>query len=127
MPPDEDPLVLGFVTADPLAFVANESGPARLRAPRRSDTVKRQVSVPADIWNRLEAAAGPLGTTPNDLFLRLASTGLTRVEQLGRTRAVAEARWAAFEQADAAHAAADAPALTADELVRAAQAYGDDE
>ena len=114
----DDPLVLGFRVAGPA------EGPRR-RAPRRPDAVKRQVSVPSEVWQRLEAAAGQLGITPNDLLVRLAGSGMERAERLGRTKLLAAERWAAFTAAESAHDR-DSAVPSIDELVAAAEAYSDE-
>lgn len=88
--------------------------------------MKRQVSVPAEVWQRLEAVANQLGTTPNDLLVRFANSGMAQAERLGKTRQVAEARWAAFNAAESPRDG-DSSVPSIDELVAAAEAYGSDE
>lgn len=88
--------------------------------------MKRQVSVPAEVWERLEAVAMPLGTTPNDLLVRLANSGIEQAERLGKTRQLAQERWAAFTASESAHDG-DRAVPSIDELVAAAEKYGSDD
>lgn len=65
---------------------AVQASRVRARAPRREGQ-RRQVTVPAPLWNTLSRYAREHGTTPNDALIQLANAGAAGYE---RDRAVAD-------------------------------------
>lgn len=116
----DDPLTTQFITG-----TSSESGAVRLRAPRQQGNVKKQVSVSDVMWGQLTAAAKEIGATPNDLLVRLAARGLHDAQQARETARVAEDRWQAFSAAES-RSASRTGALSEDELIDAAHAFGRD-
>lgn len=90
--------------ASPFAFLTGERpGPPgttmarRERAPRRAGH-RTQLTVPHELWAAASALAAQVGTTPNDVVVRLAATGLEVAERHARAEAIAEERWTAYRR-----------------------------
>lgn len=75
---------------------ADADPPVRRRAPRQAGAARKQVAVPAAFWRELVELAARLGTTPNDVLVRLAMRGYAEVERAERLRRIGDERWAAF-------------------------------
>jgi hypothetical protein len=70
----------------------------RQRAPRRAGH-RTQLTVPEELWAAAEKMAADLGTTPNDVVVRLATTGLTWAQRRDAHDAIAAERWRAYQAA----------------------------
>lgn len=52
--------------------------------------------MPYELWEAASALAAQVGTTPNDVVVRLAATGLELAQRRARAEAIAEERWTAY-------------------------------
>ena len=106
----------------------------RQRAPRRTGQ-RVQLTVPEDMWRELAGIARAVGTTPNDVLVRIASERLRDRRRASALRKRADERWLAFagtsstESANGATAKgatakrARAKPLSAEELVELSRAF----
>jgi hypothetical protein len=70
----------------------------RRRAPRRVGH-RTQLTVPDELWTAAEEMGHDIGTTPNDVVVRLATIGLKWAQRQAEHDAIAEARWSAYRAA----------------------------
>jgi hypothetical protein len=92
---------------------------ARRRAPKRAGH-RAQLTVPEPLWAAARELAEEIGTTPNDVIVRLASQQLEAAQRRAELERIATERWHAFRQAAPEADPAETPAL--EELLDAAAA-----
>jgi hypothetical protein len=92
---------------------------ARQRAPKRGGQ-RTQLTVPQSLWAAAQALAEDIGTTPNDVIVRLAGQRLAEAERQAELERIASERWAEFLRATP-ETRAERPAEL-DELLEAAAA-----
>lgn len=97
---------------------ARPGGRRRQRAPKRAGH-RAQLTVPEGLWTAIGQIADQLGSTRNDVLVRMASQRLAEVEGQARVRRLARERWDAFLAAERSAPQAGMP--SAEELVEAAQ------
>lgn len=92
---------------------------ARRRAPKRGGQ-RTQLTVPQPLWDAARTLAEDIGTTPNDVIVRLAGQRLADAERQAELERIASERWEAYLRATPKAEVAPAPEL--DDLLVAAAA-----
>ena len=83
------------IPADALPLGTGPATRKRERAPRRSGQ-RTQLTVPSELWRAAEELAEQHGTTPNDIVVRLAASGLELARRRLEIRALADERWSTY-------------------------------
>jgi hypothetical protein len=107
---------------EPIALLPSEDASGarggRQRAPRRAGR-RAQLTVPEQVWSEIVGIADAVGTTPNDVLVRLAAERLEDRRRSIELSRRAEERWQGFLDATQSPGAIAAP-MSEQELIELA-------